>query len=285
MPRFQDALDRHLHQPAIDADASLATSLGAAGTPSFFVNGHALVGAQPIDRFVDMIDTARIAARTLLAAGTPRNLLYARIIASGSMSAVYLPSGPTGATGPGTALAAPTAYRIAANPRAPSRGATSAPVVIEQFSDFQCVFCSRLVPTLSSIERRYAGRVRIVWRNFPLPFHSNAMPAAEAALEVYAQQGNAGFWRFHDLLFANQTALSRTDLESYARAQGIDLSRFRRALDLHVHEGEVRADINAVTASGATIGTPSCFINGELLSGAVASSEFQRVIERHLHAP
>ncbi len=283
MARFNDALDRHIHQPAIDADAALATSLGANGTPNFFINGHPLTGAQPIDRFADAIDNARSAALSALGTGTPRSQLYNRTIAAGSTSAVYLPTAPSTPTAPlPAAPGAHTVYSIPPNPRAPSLGSPRAPVVIELFSDFQCPFCSRLLPTIRTIESTYAGRVRIVWRNYPLPFHNNAQLAAEAALEVYAQQGNAGFWRYHDMLFANQRALSRTDLESYAGAQGIDITRFRRALDLHTHGSEVRADMAAITTSGASIGTPSSFINGELLSGAVPFSEFQRVIDRYM---
>src|SRR4029079_7810913 len=73
----------------------------------------------------------------------------------------------------------------------PSWGDKSAPVTIVEFSDFQCPFCSRVLPTVKQIKEKYAGKVRIVWRNYPLPFHQNALPAAEAAMAAN-EQGK--FW-------------------------------------------------------------------------------------------
>jgi hypothetical protein len=94
---------------------------------------------------------------------------------------------------------------------APSRGPLSAPLVIQMFSDFQCPFCSRVEPTVARILASYPTEVRVVWRHYPLAFHANAMPAAEAASEVFAQVGDAGFWPYHDLLFENQRELEPRD--------------------------------------------------------------------------
>ncbi len=285
MRRFGDALDRHVHQPAINADATLATTLGAGGTPGFFINGRFLSGAQPIERFATMIDTARTEALAAIASGTPRAQVYDRTVAGGATAAVYLPSAPSPSAPAAPSGGPGTVYRVTPNPRAPSRGSFAAPVVIEHFSDFQCPFCSRVAPTIDTIATTYGSRVRIVWRNYPLPFHPNAMIAAEAAQEVMAQQGNAGFWRYHDTLFANQRSLDRSSLESYASMQGIDMPRFRRALDMHVHEPEIRADMAAANATGASIGTPATFVNGELVSGAVPFATLQTAIDAHLRAP
>src|SRR5262249_44609270 len=95
----------------------------------------------------------------------------------------------------------------------PSKGAKNAPVQIVVFSDFQCPFGSRVVPTVKEIEQKYAGRVRITWRNYPLPFHDKAVPAAEAAMAA-AEQGK--FWEMHDKLFGNQQALDRATFDKYA---------------------------------------------------------------------
>jgi protein-disulfide isomerase len=289
MARFRDRLDRHVHRAAIDADARLGEGLGATGTPAFFVNGRFLSGAQPIERFADLIDETRIAANAMVVSGVARAQVYDRTVSSGATSAVYLPSAPApAAANPGGAGGGPgggTVYRVIANPRAPVMAGGGGTVLVEHFSDFQCPFCNRIAPTLDGIARTYAGRVRIVWRNYPLSFHPRAMQAAEAAMEVFAQQGNAGFWRYHDTLFANQRALERSDLESYAAAQGIDMRRFRAALDTHAHEAEIRADMAAADATGASIGTPATFVNGELVSGAVPMSEMQRVIDAHLRRP
>ncbi len=153
-------------------------------------------------------------------------------------------------------------------------------MVIEYFSDFQCPFCSRVRPTLEAVMRRNPGRIRLVWRDYPLPFHNNAMPAAEAAREALAQQGAAGFWRFYDTLFENQQHLERADLERYARDQGLNLARFRRALDDHTHQAAIRDDMAAADATGASIGTPAFFVNGRFFAGAYPEEEFLQRIDR-----
>ncbi|MBK8593896.1 MAG: thioredoxin domain-containing protein [Sandaracinaceae bacterium] len=68
------------------------------------------------------------------------------------------------------------------------------------FSDFQCPFCARLNPTVEQLMRAYPTQLRVVWRNLPLAFHPNAMPAAEAAMEASAQGGDRAFWQMYDLL-------------------------------------------------------------------------------------
>ena len=124
-----------------------------------------------------------------------------------------------------------------------------------------------------------------MWRDYPLPFHNNAMLAAEAAQEAFAQRGNQGFWRFHDHLFENQQHIERADLERYAQEQGLDMARFRAALDGHTHQARVRDDMAAADASGAQIGTPAFFINGKFFAGALPFEEFQRRIDAALAAP
>ena len=128
--------------------------------------------------------------------------------------------------------------------------------------------------------------MQIVWRDFPLPFHNNAMPAAEAAREALAQGGEAKFWEFHKKLFENQRTLERADLERFAtEVGGINMARFRAALDNHTHKAAVEADMAAVTAAGAQIGTPSFFINGRLLQGAQPFDAFKTAIDRALAEP
>jgi predicted DsbA family dithiol-disulfide isomerase len=105
---------------------------------------------------------------------------------------------------------------------------------MEIFSDFQCPFCKRVEPTVDQILQEYGGKVKIVWRNFPLPFHENAMPAAEAAQEVLAQGGVAKFWAYHDLLFSNQQTIDRAHLEQFAQQiGGIDMGVQERPRQPH----------------------------------------------------
>jgi len=171
-------------------------------------------------------------------------------------------------------------------PGAPKKGGRAARVVIQQFSDYQCPFCSRVEPTVDQVLREYGDRVQFVWRDFPLPFHDKATPAAEAAIEVQAQGGDAKFWAFHALLFANQQTIDRPDLERFAtQIGGINMARFRAALDNHTHKARIDADIAAIAAAGAQIGTPSFFINGRLLQGAQPYEAFKTAIDRALAEP
>jgi protein-disulfide isomerase len=281
MARFRRAMADHTHAAAVDANLAAAQRVEANGTPHFFINGRRLVGAQPEEAFVQRIDEAMARARALLATpGTTRQNLYARTIANGATGTVYLPGGAAPAAGAAPADDEDRVYTLRRNPRAPSRGPANAPVVIEYFSDFQCPFCGRVRPTLDAVLQRNAGRVRLVWRDYPLPFHDHAMLAAEAAREALAQRGAAGFWRFYDALFENQQHIERADLERYAQAQGLDMPRFRRALDGHTHQAAIRDDMAAADATGAQIGTPAFFVNGRFFAGALPEEEFQRRIDR-----
>jgi len=109
-----------------------------------------------------------------------------------------------------------------------SKGPADAKVNIVAFSDFQCPFCSRVVPTLHEIEKTYGNKVRVFFRHNPLPFHADAPLASEAAVAA-EQQGK--FWEMHDKLFANQQNLKRPDLEKYAQEVGLDMGKFKAALD------------------------------------------------------
>jgi protein-disulfide isomerase len=274
--RFRRALDADTHHEAIESDIALAESLGATGTPSFYFNGRWMRGAQPFEVFQTMVDAALAEARAEVASGTPRSEVYAALTRGGATSLVWteeaVPPDPD----------ADRVYDLPVPARAPSRGAASARVVVQIFSDFQCPFCARVAPTVDALVERFGDRVRFVWRNYPLPFHIHAADAAAAAMEAFAQRGDAGFWAMHDLLFENQRDLGRDDLERYAAAIGLDVARFRRALELGWHDAEVEADMAAVREAGASIGTPSFFIGGRLVQGAQPLDVFVTAIERAL---
>jgi protein-disulfide isomerase len=220
-------------------------------------------------------------AKALAASGTPRNQLYAKIIEHGATEQKFIdaPAAQPSAAAPDENKV----YNIPSAGHFPVKGNPTAKVTILQFSDFQCPFCSRVEPTVKQVMDTYGSKIKIVWRNYPLPFHQNAMPAAEAAEEVFAQGGEGKFWQYHDLLFANQQALTRADLEKYAeQIGGINMAKFKAALDTHKNKATVQADIDAVEKSGARIGTPSFFINGKLLQGAQPFDAFKTAIDKAL---
>jgi protein-disulfide isomerase len=275
MSKFKKALADDKYAKTITEQQALASSLGARGTPAFFINGRNLRGAQPLPAFTALIDEELAKAKALVAKGTPKNKVYETIIA-------------TGETGPKTAPAAAAAdankvYDIPVPKKAPTKGAKNAKVVIQEFSDFQCPFCSRVNPTVAQVIKEYGDKVQIVWRDYPLPFHKDAQPAAQAGREVFAQKGDKAFWAYHDLLFQNQKTLSRENLEKLAeQVGGIDMKAFKAALDSGKHKAAVEADMAVVAKAGARIGTPSFFINGKLLQGAQPYPAFKAAIDAAL---
>jgi protein-disulfide isomerase len=275
----RSAIASRRYSTIIAADQAAAARAGALGTPTFFVNGRKLAGAQPYERFRELIEEELATARSMVARGTARSAVYDQLMARASDGPAPEPA-PTPRPPPSFGDDdADRVYAIPSRLGAPTRGPQGAAVTIEIFSDFQCPFCNRVRPTLDALLRDNPGRVRLVWRNYPLSFHQDAFLAAEAALEAHAQGGDAKFWEYHDKLFDNQRALTRPDLERYAAEVGLDLPRFRRALDAHVHASAVREDMRAVDTSGASIGTPSFFINGRLLQGAQPLSAFQAAVD------
>jgi protein-disulfide isomerase len=281
MTKFKAALDSNEHKSLIDADQQLARSLGASGTPSFFINGRSLRGAQPFEAFKTVIDEELQKAKDLAAKGTPRSQLYAKITENGATAPKFIEG-----TGAGAAPARADEnkiYEIAAPSNAPSKGAKNAKVVIQEFSEFQCPFCSRVLPQVKQVVEEYGDKVQIVWRNYPLPFHDKAQKAAEAAHEVFEQGGSEKFWAYHDVLFANQQALTPDDLIKHAAGiGGINTTKLKAALDSDKHKSRVQSDVDAVAKSGARIGTPSFFINGKLLQGAQPYPAFKAAIDEAL---
>ena len=247
--------------PKIDASTELASDFQARGTPHFFINGVRLMGAQPIEKFEERIASALEVARALVATGVPRAKVYEAVTKDGKLPPP------------------PERKEVAASGSAsPFRGNAAAPVVIQIFSDFQCPFCKKVTPTLAEIEKEFGKQVKIVWRHLPLPFHKDAPLAAEATEEAFVQKGNTGFWRFHDELFDHQEAgIGREELEKIAARIGLDMVRFRAALDSHEHLAKVEADAKQANEAGVN-GTPAFVINGYFLSGAQPAPAFRKLI-------
>ncbi len=159
----------------------------------------------------------------------------------------------------------------------PAKGPPDALVTVVVFSDFECPFCARGAATLATLYARYASELRMVFRHMPLAMHPNARPAAWLSLEARAQQGDAGFWTMHDLLFANQRALERSALEGYARQLGLAPGPVGQALDGARHAPAGDEDV-AVAQAVRVRGTPTYFFNGRPLAGARPLRELEALL-------
>ncbi len=161
----------------------------------------------------------------------------------------------------------------------PTQGPANAPVTIVEFSDFQCPFCSRLIPTLEQVKAKYGDKVRVVFRQYPLPMHAQAQKAAEASL-CANEQGK--FWEMHDAMFKNQQQLAVENLKAKAAELGLNADSFNSCLDSGKFQAKVAEDQQAGTAAGVS-GTPALFINGRFINGAVPLEQLTEVIDDELH--
>ncbi len=164
----------------------------------------------------------------------------------------------------------------------PAKGAREPLVTIVEITDFECPFCARVQPTIERLLDSHP-EVRLVVRNNPLPMHPHSVIAAEASLAAFAQGGDAAFFRMHDLLFENQYALEPTDLVRYARSVGLDVERFVSELEAGTHRPSIVEDVELALSLDAG-GTPTFFINGRVLAGALPYEEFDAIVREEIAA-
>jgi protein-disulfide isomerase len=273
VPKFKAALEDKKLAEGIDADAAMGGKIGARGTPAFFVNGRFLSGAQPFERFKGLIDEELKKAEELVKKGTPKAKVYDALMKTAKTE---VGGGAPPSKGGDDAPAGPPKKVEIGN--APSRGPKNAPITVVLFSDFQCPFCGRVEPSISELEKAYPGKVRVAWKNFPLSFHNNAKPAAEAALAAN-EQGK--FWEMHDILFKNQQALSAADLEKYAKEIGLNMDKYKAAVESHKFAAQIENDTKQGSDLGVS-GTPAAFVNGQLVSGAQPVDAFKKIVDAEL---
>jgi len=249
----------------IDEDAKLAAQVGATGTPTLFFNCRKVVGAVPLETMRATVEEELKKADALLARGAKVDAGFYDRACDENVAAQ-------------PEAAPPSAVKIDVRSDDPVRGNPAAPVTIVEFSDFQCPFCSRVVPTMKQIEAAYGRDVRIVWKNQPLPMHPEAVPAALAA-EAAREQGK--FWEMHDKLFENQRSLSEPSYEAWAKEIGLDIEKFRAAVKRPQTRQRI-ADDQALAQRVGANGTPTFFVNGEQVVGAQPFESFKAVIDRQL---
>ena len=188
---------------------------------------------------------------------------------------------PTGHAQEGPAIAGDGVERIKVPLGGPSMGPATAKVTLVEFSDFQCPFCSRAVPTLQRIAADYPTEVRILFRHNPLSFHTNAALAAEAAVAAEAQ---GKFWEMHDKLFANQQALDRPSLDRYAQELGLDLRQVPGGAGRTRRQGPRRRRHRARPRRSAPTGRPTSSSTAASSRARSRIEEFKKVIDEEIRA-
>jgi len=263
---FNNCLDSDEKADLVKADFQEGSSKGVTGTPTFFINGEQLVGAQPFEAFKEIID------RQLDGSGTPTGA---------AVAAAPAPAPSAAGCGIQAGAQEPTGLVDVSVDDDPVKGDANAKVTIIEFSDFQCPFCKRFyTQTLPQIQKEYidTGKAKLVYRDYPLSFHPEAQKSAEAA-ECADDQGK--FWEFHDKIFDNQASLSNANYKAWAQELGLDTAQFNDCLDSGKYTSEVQKDFQEGQAAGVR-GTPSFFINGVYVRGAQPWEVFKDIIDAEL---
>jgi protein-disulfide isomerase len=161
-------------------------------------------------------------------------------------------------------------------------GDEKAPVTIIEYSDYQCPFCERFfTETEPLIRKEYieTGKVKMIYRDFPLPSHPYALPAALAA-NCAKDQGK--FWAYHDVIFKKQNELGNLDYIQVAKDLGLNVNEFKSCFDSKKYNSKIQKDYEEGSSIGVN-GTPTFFINGRQVVGAQPYESFKTVIDQELN--
>ena len=159
----------------------------------------------------------------------------------------------------------------------PQLGNPEAKIHIVEFLDYQCPFCRSTAPAIRAFMERHASDVLFEVRDFPLEsLHPQAMDAAIAARCIFAQGDANRYWRYHDILYATQDELDASALRTDAQAVGADLSAFDACVSSRAPETSIRASMADGVAAGVQ-GTPTFFVNGYLVQGALEPADFEAI--------
>ncbi|MGA2448761.1 MAG: thioredoxin domain-containing protein [Polyangiaceae bacterium] len=270
---YKAGLQAHKWADKVDKDLADGKSAGVQGTPSFYVNGVFINGAQPFDAFKKTVDQELQKAQAKVAAGTPKSRVYVEMTKENKKAA---PPAKEEEEKDDTT----TVFKVPIG-SSPALGGSNALVTIVEFSDFQCPFCGRVEPTLKSLRDKYGDKLRLVWKNEPLPFHNRAEPAAEVAMEARALKGDKGFWEIHDKLFEAQKDLSDDVLVKIAGEVGVSAEKAKKAMTEHTHKKEIDADADVGEDFQAN-GTPHFFVDGRRLVGAQPEEKFTKIIDEEI---
>jgi len=268
----------------VETGMKLGKSLGVQGTPTFFVNGVRMAGAQSAESFRGAIEEELRRAEAMVAKGVRPENVYAAIMEKASAPGAADP-GAGACEGEDCDCAEGAKKEVPDNEvhkidigQSPSRGNANAEVTIVVFTDTECPFCAQGEERIRILEKEYGSKIRVVYKNMPMPFHKNAQLAAKAMMAAHKQ---GKFFEYKDVLFAHQDAQERANLLTYAQDVGLDVNRFTRDLEDRTIDEAVQADI-AEARRVTVVGTPTFFVNGRRLIGAQAIDVFRKQVDAAL---
>jgi len=163
---------------------------------------------------------------------------------------------------------------------APRTGSAQAAITLVEYADYECPYCQQVYPALKKLEKDYVGKLSVVFKDCPLPMHSHAQKAAEAA-NCAKEQGK--FWEYSNTLFENPGKLEIAQLKDYSKALGLNTTEFDKCLDGGAESGKVQKATEEAQTLGIG-GTPSFFINGHFYTGAMKYEALRDVVELELAA-
>jgi protein-disulfide isomerase len=158
------------------------------------------------------------------------------------------------------------------------RGAKDAKYTLVEYSDFQCPYCAGAYRTVEELRKRHGNDLRFIYKHLPLPFHAQAMPAAQW-LEAVAIQSPEKAWKFHDILFENQDKLGVDLFKKAAKDLGVDVERCEQDAESQAVKDRIAADVEEAKKSGFN-GTPGFLLNGIPVKGAYPIEYFEDIIKK-----
>jgi protein-disulfide isomerase len=278
LAKFKEAYSSKKFASKVDEDMKVAKSVGASGTPAFRINGVTVSGAQPFDKFKEVIDAQLEEAKKLAATGVKPMDIYVKLTNQNQTAQ---------AAGDKPAKERPpeeedkSVWKVPVSPDDPIKGPKDALVTIIEFSEFQCPFCKKVGDTMKKITETYGNDVRIVWKDNVLPFHPRAKPAAVLARHAQKTKGEKGFWDAHDALFESQPKLEDADLQAVAEKIGVPWDAVKSAMDSNKYATQIDAGAELANEVQAQ-GTPHFFVNGIRVKGAQPFDNFKTVIDAEL---
>lgn len=254
MNQFEECLESERYDRTILDNKSEGIQKGVQGTPSVFINDQAVNGAYPYEHFEALVES----------------------ILDPTKPAPAIPAAKRPAPAPERP---PAEVKFTDLEGRPALGPKNAPVTIVEYSDFMCPFCKRVTPTIEQLYKNYKGKIRRVWRHYPLSFHQGADRIHEAS-ECAHEQGK--FWEYHDKVFEKQgTPFDEGVLKKISGDIGLNRKKFDQCLE----SGKYKELIQKETAGGSehgVQGTPAFFINGKPLSGAQPYENFEALVKSEL---